>query len=209
MASPSTTWKPGGATERYAFSALQPVTVSTPIPAEPTSARWYALQTRSRFEKLVRAELSGKKVEHYLPTFNEVHQWKDRKKVVELPLFSGYVFARFPDEDEARLQVLRTNGVVRILGAGGEMEPIPDWEIDSIRLALASGNQFFLHPFVREGAWVRVRRGALAGVEGRLVRLKSQTRLVLSVELLSRAVATEVDLGDVEPASEPLIVGRC
>lgn len=193
--------------ENYIFTEI-PCDATTPLPSEPAAGRWYAVQTRSRFEKMVRAELEFKSVEHYLPTFKEVHQWKDRKKVVELPLFSGYVFARIPPEDAARVQVLRTNGVVRILGNSGEMEPIPDWEIDSIRRALDSGNQFFPHPFVREGAWVRVKRGALAGVEGRLVRFKSQTRLVLSVELLSRAVATEVDTWDVEPVGDPLPTER-
>jgi len=184
----------------YAESTKVSMSVLTGLP-EP---RWYAVQTRSRFEKVVRAELTIKGIDHYLPTFEEVHQWKDRKKLVELPLFSGYVFARFQDADAARLQILRTTGVVRILGATGLIEPIHDWEIESIRQVLQSGTQCFPHPFVREGAWVRVRRGPLAGVEGRLVRVKSQNRLVLSVELLSQSVATEVDVWDVEPAREPL-----
>jgi len=162
-----------------------------------TKARWYAVQTRSRFEKAVRAELSAWGIDHYLATFQDVHQWKDRKKVVEVPLFSGYIFVRFQDI-EARLQVLKTNGVVRILGVSGRMEPVPDFEIDSIRQLLASGKRCYPHPFIREGSWVRMRRGPLAGVEGRLIRVKSQTRLVLSVELLSQSVATEVDASDVE-----------
>ncbi len=145
----------------------------------------------------------SKGIEHYLAIFEELRQWKDRKKVVELPLISGYVFVRFEDTDATRLKVLRTTGVVRILGAGGAIDPIPDREIESIRQALRSGNRCFAHPFVREGTWVRVRRGALAGIEGRLVRFKNQDRLVLSVELLSQAVATEVDARDVEPAREP------
>ncbi len=78
------------------------------------------------------------------------------------------------------------------------MEPVPDFEIDSIRQLLASGKRCYPHPFIREGSWVRMRRGPLAGVEGRLIRVKSQTRLVLSIELLSQAVATEVDASDVE-----------
>lgn len=163
-----------------------------------TIARWYAVQTRSRFEKTVRGELSRWGIDHYLATFQDVHQWKDRKKVVEVPLFSGYVFVRLEDTEAARLQVLKTNGVVRILGVGGRMEPVPDFEIDSIRQLLASGTRCYPHPFIREGSWVRMRRGPLAGVEGRLIRVKSQTRLVLSIELLSQAVATEVDASDVE-----------
>jgi len=182
---------------------LEPGTFSMPILEGAIAAHWYAVQTRSRFEQVVRAELSVKGVENYFATYQELHQWKDRKKVVEVPLFSGYVFVRFQDEDEALLQVLRTTGVVRILGASGAIEPIPDEEIDSIRRLLRSGDRCFPHPFIREGAWVRVRRGVLAGIEGRLVRVKSQARLVLSVELLSQSVATEVDARDVEPACEP------
>jgi len=164
-----------------------------------TIARWYAVQTRSRFEKAVRAELSAWGIDHYLATFQDVHQWKDRKKVVEVPLFSGYIFVRLQHIEAACLQVLKTNGVVRILGVGGRMEPVPDFEIDSIRRLLASGKRCFPHPFIQEGSWVRMWRGPLAGVEGRLIRVKSQTRLVLSVELLSQSVATEVDASDVEP----------
>lgn len=181
---------------------VENTTVSTPVFAGLTLERWYAAQTRSRFEKVVRAELMAQGIEHYLAVFQNVHQWKDRKKVVELPLFSGYIFARFQDVEAARLRVLRVNGVVRILGTGGAIEPIPTREIDSIRQLLLSGNGCYPHPFVREGCWVRVRRGVLAGVEGRLVRVKSQTRLVLSVDLLSQSVATEVDARDVEPMLE-------
>jgi len=171
--------------------------------AARTGERWYAVQTRSRFEKVVRTELDIRGIEHYLPTFEDLHQWKDRKKLVELPLFSGYIFARFEDSESARLQVLRANGVVRILGGGVVIEPVPDREIESVRTLLRSGNGYFAHPFVREGAWVRVRSGALAGLEGRLVRVKNRTRLVLSVELLSQSVATEIDARDVQPAPDP------
>jgi transcription antitermination factor NusG len=166
-------------------------------------ARWYAVQTRSRFEKVVRAELASRGIDNYLAEFTQVHQWKDRKKAVEMPLFPGYVFARFREMGKERLEVLRTTGVVRILGVGSGMEPIPDGEIDSIRQLLKSGNRFYPWPFVHEGSWVRMRRGALAGVEGRLIQIKSQTRLVLSVDLLSRSIATEVDARDVEPAPDP------
>jgi len=173
------------------------------VPTGFPEQRWYAAQTRSRFEKVVRVEFISRGIEHYLPTFKNVHQWKDRKKLVELPLFTGYFFVRLENTEAARLQVLRTNGVVRILGLGGVIEPIPDREIEAIRQLLISGVRCGTHPFIREGAWVKVRRGPLAGIEGRLVRAKNQTRLVLSVELLSQSVATEVDAWDVEPALEP------
>jgi len=181
---------------------VEPQAISELVSGGLMTERWYAVQTRSRFEKAVREELSAWGIDHYLATFKDVHQWKDRKKVVEVPLFSGYIFVRLQDIESARLQVLKTNGVVRILGVGGRIEPIPDFEIDSIQQLLVSGKQCYPHPFVREGSWVRMRRGPLAGVEGRLIKVKSQTRLVLSIELLSQSVATEVDAWDVEPIRE-------
>ena len=175
-----------------------------PIPqVAELAAAWYAIQTRSRFEKAVRTELTSRGIENYLAEFTEVHQWKDRKKEVAMPLFPGYVFAHFRETEKARLEVLRTNGVVRILGVSAAIEPIPDGEIESIRQLLLSGKQCYPYPFVQEGAWIRVRRGPLTGVEGRLVQIKSQTRLILSINLLSRSVATEVDARDVEPARDP------
>ena len=183
-------------------------TMPAAIPAAIDPSRWYAVQTRSRFEKMVGAELARKGIDHYLATFETLHQWKDRKKLVQLPVFSGYVFARFQDDDAGRLQVLRTTGVVRILGVGGGIEPIPDREIDSIRQLLLSEKPSFAHPFLCEGSWVRVRKGVLAGVEGRLTRVKNQTRLVLSVDLLSQSVATEVAAWEVEPAPEPRLRER-
>lgn len=169
----------------------------------PVNREWYAVQTRSRFEKTIREEWSQAGVEHYLATFQEMHEWKDRKKVVETPLFPGYVFVRFEDAPGARLRILRTPGVVRILGQGASIEPIPEEQVDSIRRLLKAGTQWKMHPFVKEGCWVRLRRGALAGVRGRLVKVKSAARLVLSIDLLSQSVSTEVDARNVEPVPEP------
>jgi transcription antitermination factor NusG len=159
---------------------------------------WYVLQTRSNFEKRVVAELGRKGLETYLPLYHEEHQWKDRRKIVEVPLFGGYIFVRIDGTNESKLSVLRTTGVVRILGQGDRIEPVPDAEIDSIRMLLSTNVRCFLHPFLKEGAWVRVKKGPLRGVEGQLVRFKGQARLVLSVSLLARSVATEVDVSEVE-----------
>lgn len=163
--------------------------------AEP---RWYALYTRSNFEKRVAHELTAKRIENYLPLIEQVHQWKDRRKRVDLPVFPGYVFVRFCDSRGARLEALRTTGTVRLLGHGDRLEPIPDAEIESIQRLLKARVPCFAHPFLREGAWVRVKSGPLRDVEGLLVRIKNRTRLVLSVALLSQSVATEIDVRDVE-----------
>jgi transcription antitermination factor NusG len=169
--------------------------------AQPVAAgrpRWYAVYTRSNFEKRVATELAAKPIENYLPVVQEWHQWKDRKKLVEVPVFPGYVFARFADSTPNRLQVLHAAGTVRILGQREQIEPIPDREIESIQRLLKANVPCFAHPFLHEGAWVRVKRGALKDLDGLLVRVKSKTRLVLSITLLSQAVATEIDISDVE-----------
>ena len=181
------------------LSAIQ-VIGPVPFPAlkRGLPASWYAIQTRSRFEKVVRAELNGKGVENFLPAFKELHRWKDRKSLVEQPVFPGYIFARFVDESPIRENVSRTCGVVRILGHGGAIEPVPDWEIDSVQRLLNTESRCYAHPSLCEGASVRVKRGALKGIEGLLVRVKNRDRLVLSINLLSQSVATEVDARDVE-----------
>lgn len=161
---------------------------------------WYAVQTRSNFERRVTGDLAARGLEIFCPTIREVHRWKDRRKEVDVPVFPGYLFTRITDNPSTRLQILRTAGAVRILGCGAEIEPVPDIEIESIRKLLESRAPFYAHPFLREGAWVRVRRGVLEGVEGRLIRMKAGARLVLSVEMLSKAVATEIDSCDVELA---------
>lgn len=177
---------------------FNPIVLANPVLGRMAALRWYAVQTRSRFEKVVRAELTSSGIENYFAAVMEAHQWKDRKKLVEQPVFPGYVFVRLPEQEACRIQVLRTNGVVRILGIGGAIEPIPDQDIDSIRRLLSSGAKCYPHPFLREGSRVRVRRGPLRDVEGLLIRVKGQDRLVISVELLSQSVATEVDARDVE-----------
>jgi transcription antitermination factor NusG len=164
---------------------------------------WYAVHTRSNFERRVARELCSKRLESFLPEVEEVHQWKDRKKRVALPLFPGYVFVRMASSDEARLKVLQTNGTVRILGYGPELEPIPDQEISAIRTLIASNVPFLTQPFLREGAWVRVVRGPLRDVEGVLLHVKKQTRLVVSINLLSRSISTEIDIRDAEAVRRP------
>ena len=162
------------------------------------SPEWYAVHTRSNFEKRVATELASKGVEVYLPTIAENHRWKDRSKRIEVPIFSGYVFSRFADSARSRLNVLQTCGVVRILGPDGAIEPIPESEMLSIRRLVASDRVLIRQPFLCEGAWVRVSRGPLCGIEGWLVRVKNQDRLVISIQLFSQSVATEIDIADLD-----------
>lgn len=159
--------------------------------------RWFAIQTRSRHEKLVRSQLELRNVEHFLPTMRRLSQWTDRKKEIEVPLFSGYCFARFSLADQ--LPVLQSQGVVRVVCFGGQPEPIPDEEIESLRTLTSNSSNYVCHPYLRDGMRVEVIRGPLQGVKGRLVREARLCRLVLSISLLQRAVAIEIDAASVAP----------
>jgi transcription antitermination factor NusG len=158
--------------------------------------KWYAIQTRSRFEKVVEAGLQTKGFEAYLPLTREIHVWKDRKKAVDVPLFPGYVFARLVDGARERVRVAQTYGVTKILGDGSTITPIPEQEVEAVQRVVAA-RAHCPYPHLREGVRVRVQRGALTGVEGFLVRVKSSTRLVLSINLIAQAVATEIDIDNV------------
>jgi transcription antitermination factor NusG len=118
---------------------------------------------------------------------------------VRVPLFPNYVFARIANTPEIRVRVLRSSGVVRILGAGNSIEPIPDGEIDAIRRMLASGRQCLGHPGLLPGTKVEVVAGPLKGVEGTLVKFRNDTRLQCSIEMLGRSVSVEIDTRDLRP----------
>jgi len=158
----------------------------------PNGLSWYAVQTLSRHEKLVRDQLERRNVEHFLPTVTRFNQWTDRKKSIELPLFAGYCFARLSLAD--RLIVLQSKGVVRFVSCAGQPEPILDEEIDSLKKLVNSSSQFVCHPYLKEGMFVEVISGPLRGIKGRLVREARCARLVLSVTLIQRAVALEIDV---------------
>ena len=159
---------------------------------------WFALWTRSRHEKIVRDQLQKKSdVDVFLPTIGKWSRWKDRKKKIDWPLFPGYCFARFDPADT--LPILKCTGVVNIISFDGQPAPIPDAELESIRLLVGTDLQFDPCPVVQEGQLVEVAHGPLKGVVGRLVRKDaSHARLVLSVDLIGQAVSVEVDAADVK-----------
>jgi transcription antitermination factor NusG len=164
---------------------------------------WYAVHVRSNYEQRAARELSVRNFEMYLPVFRELHRWKDRKKLIERPLFPGYLFVHIFDSASSRLAISKIDGVVRILGQGDRIEAVAEEEIDALRRLLNTTGRCLAHPLLREGAWVRVKSGALEGLEGLLVGVKSRTRLVLSVTLLSQSVSTEIDASDVEFLRSP------
>jgi transcription antitermination factor NusG len=166
-------------------------------PDQITGLHWYALRTRSRHEKMVRDQLVQQGIEPLLPTVKRLNQWKDRKKEVEVPLFSGYCFVRFTSDQ--KLPVLKTVGVVDIVGGGQRPEPIPDEEITAIQTLIASVLPYDPHPYLQEGMKVEVIRGPLQGLHGILLRKEKRHRLILGVRLIQQAAAVEIDTADVAP----------
>jgi transcription antitermination factor NusG len=164
------------------------------VAAEP---RWYALYTCSRHEKSVSQQLERRSVEHFLPLYESVHRWKDRRVRVQLPLFPGYLFVHIAPSQ--RLQVLEVPGVVRMVGFQGIPAALPDEEIVSLRGGLEGNLRVEPHPYLKVGRRVHVVRGPLAGREGILVRKKDRLRLVISIDLIMRSMAVEIDAADVEP----------
>lgn len=160
--------------------------------------RWYALRTRSRHEKKVRDRLASQGIAQLLPTLTRVSQWKDRKRNIELPLFSGYCFAQFMWQHKRA--VLEVPGVVQIVGGGHTPEPVPDEEIAALEKLMSSSLAYDAHPYLHEGMAVEVVRGPLEGVRGVLLRKEKRYRLVISVHLIKQAAAVEIDATDVVPA---------
>src|SRR5262244_1162148 len=154
------------------------------------TSRWYAVYTCPRHEKFVARQVTGQGIECLLPLYRSVRRWKDRRKVLELPLFPGYVFLQIALRD--RVEVLRLPGVVNLVSFNGAPAPLQDSEVEVLRRGFG-GETVKPHPFVKVGKRVRVRNGPMAGLEGVLVRRKDSCRVVLSVELIQRAVAVEVN----------------
>lgn len=162
---------------------------------------WFAIYTRSRHEKLVAEQLAQKKIPAFLPLKIEVHRWQDRYKKVEMPLFRGYVFAQYEQESPARTSILRTTGVVRIVGFGQQDAAIPGEQIENLRRLLETRQLVHRHRYLQIGERVKVISGALAGLEGILVRVKKQDRLVIAIEPIRQAVAVELSGYEVVPVS--------
>ena len=181
-----------------------PASESTPLTAREDSD-WWALYTRHQHERAVADVLSAKGFDVFLPLYDSVRRWKDRKKTISLPLFPCYVFVR--GGINRRLHVVTTPGVHMILFHGERVATIPEIEIQAIRKTIEGDFLVEPHPFLKCGERVRVIRGSLEGVEGILVRKKSQFRLVLSVEMLAQSVAVEIDASEVEPLAVRALPG--
>lgn len=160
--------------------------------------RWYAACTCARHEKRVAEQLRGRLVELFLPLYEAIHRWKNGRARVTLPLFPGYLFVRIALKD--RLKVIEVPGLAHLVGFNGQPAPLPEAEIAALRERLTNPACAEPHAYLTVGRRVRVKAGPLAGLEGILVRKKQKYRIVLSVDLIMRSIAAEVDIADVEPA---------
>lgn len=163
-------------------------------------ASWYALQTHARHEKVVAARLQEQGFESFLPLVTEVHQWRDRKKRVDLPLFSCYVFVNFALTNESWYRVCNINGVCSFVGVRGQGISIPDDQIAAVQKLLSEDLPWSNHPFLKIGQRVRVRGGSLDGLEGILTARDGDQTLVISVDAIQRSLAVRINGYDVEPA---------
>ncbi len=183
-------------------TVISPVREYSPealLPLSYLQECWYAAYTCANHEKRVAEELTVREMQHFLPLYRSARRWRDRRVELELPLFPGYVFVRLALRD--RLRVLQIPSVVRLVGFGGLPTVLPDTEMEILRSGLSQCLRAEPHPFLNVGRRVRITGGPFAGLEGILKRKKSGLRVVVSLELIQRSVAVDVDAADVRPAA--------
>jgi transcription antitermination factor NusG len=164
------------------------------LPIEYREHRWYAAYTSANHEKRVSLQLAMRRIEHFLPMYQSVRRWKDRRVKLEMPLFPGYLFVRLALQD--RLQVLKVPGVANLVSFCGKPAALTDSELELLRESLSGGLKAEPHPYLSVGRKVRLQSGPLSGLSGILVRRKSGARFVVSVDLIQRSVAVELDEAD-------------
>jgi transcriptional antiterminator RfaH len=153
---------------------------------------WYAAYTRSRAEKKVARDLEEQHIEYYLPLVKTIRQWSDRKKKVEVPLINSYIFVRIVDREY--LKVLQTTGVVNIVCFSGKPVPIPDWQIENLKVMLGAEVPFEAEfRELEEGEEVVVRSGQLAGLKGTIVHIKGHHKLLIRISALSYNLMLDID----------------
>lgn len=171
------------------------MTSAMPVRDNPLS--WFALTVKPQHEGKTAAALRNKGLEDFLPLYRARHHWSDRVKELQLPLFPGYVFSRFSLNDQ--LRVLTVPGILRIVGFGKHPTPVPESEITAVRTMVASGLPLYPWPFLKVGQHVYIDHGPLRGLEGILLQFRNTWRVVLSINLLQRSVAVEVDRDCLSP----------
>jgi transcription antitermination factor NusG len=169
--------------------------------AEAYMKNWYVLYVKSRHEFVTNNELVKKEIETFLPAVRRMRQWKDRKKMVDLPLFPGYLFIHNPPKPESIMSVLKTRGAVTLLSSEpGRPTPVHPGEISSLQMMIESGLDIDIYPGLKEGARVRVTRGALRGAEGTLEKRQDQCMFLINMDLLGRSIGVRLYADDIEAA---------
>jgi transcription antitermination factor NusG len=169
--------------------------------------QWFALRVKSRCEKIVSIVLRQKGFDEFLPTYRSRRRWSDRLKTVELPLFPGYVFCRI--DPQYRLPLLVTPGVLYFVGIGKIPLPIANDEIAAIQRAVRSGLRTEPWPFLDVGRRVMLEDGPLAGLEGSLIEVRKEHRIVVSITLLKRSIAVEVESQWARPLHSETRTNQC
>lgn len=162
---------------------------------------WFALYVKARHEFVTNGELRKKGIETFLPSVKKWRQWKDRKKLIDFPLFPGYLFVHRSSSPEELINVLKTKGAVTFISAEpGHPTPVPREEISSLRLLIESGKELDIYPHLKEGTLVRVKRGTLGGAEGILKGKEDQYMFLVNIRLLGRSVGVKIHADDIESA---------
>jgi transcription antitermination factor NusG len=165
--------------------------------SEPESHKWFALQVRTRWESSTSVLLEGKGYKTLVPTHKTRRSWTGKTREVIAPLFPGYVFCNF--DPQKRLPILITPGVLSVVSSGRIPLPVDDAEIAGIQTVIASGCQAEPWPYLEVGQRIRIENDSLRGLEGILIQFKGNHRIVVSVSLLRRSVALEIDRCSVSP----------
>lgn len=183
--------------ETGAERAIEQLVSEQRLVVESESDPWFAVRVRSNYERVSAVHLRERGYEEFSPSYKAEKTWSDRKKITERFLFPGYVFCRLDPQD--RLPVLTVPGVVGLVSFGDRPVPIPDREIQQVRLMVQSGLLVMPWPFLQVGQVVLIERGPLTGVEGILENVKAKCRIVVSIKMLQRSVSTEIDRSWVRP----------
>jgi transcription antitermination factor NusG len=168
---------------------------------ERREINWHAIYIKSKHEFVVYSELQRKGIEVFLPSVKKLQQWKDRKKLVEFPLFPGYIFVHTGHDNEIFLNVLKTRGVVSfVYSTRGNPSVVPDEEVEALKILLASGEELDVYPNLKEGERIRVKRGPLQGAEGVLTNKDNQYQFLVNISLLGRSVGVKLYADELEAA---------
>ncbi len=160
---------------------------------------WYCLYVKSRHEFVAAAELKRKGIEVFLPSVKRLSQWRDRRKIIEFPLFPGYVFVSIPPDPGAFMSSLKTRGVVTFISLEkATPTPVSPDEIHSLKAVIESGREFEVFSHFKEGTRVRVRKGSLCGAEGVIEKRKDNYFFVVNIDILGRSVSVKISAGDIE-----------